>query len=350
MKVIRRRLDKSQLVPANIRFFEGNIQVTFDFGVTWVNSPENDPRYGVQFLAPALEGEDARCDAAYRMTEIIRAQVDAALDAANAVGLATTIIGILTILIPINPIVALVTALAAALLVIGAIVLDEAFDEARYEAIQCIFYQNISPNGQVTAEQLEDILTEFETQFAGSIAADVCVSIVFVMGQNGLSNAGSLTGGGGDCEDCPLEWCNFFDFADSTSWEFSSFANPVSNGMDSAGWVSANSSGGTYLNIEWTFPATEVHSIGFLFGVSDGYTGVGSGTWITALVGGVDTMLGSLTNPPPGISNVSWIGTGTLENVTRIRLNSQINAEIVTHCYTATINGEGLNPEGGVTC
>lgn len=249
MKVIRMRLTDDTMVPPNIRFFEGNIEITFDGGLTWVISPENDPRYGVQFLAPPLDSIDAKCEAAYRMTQIIRAQVDAALDAANAVGLATAIISIITILIPINPIVALVTALATLLLAIGAVVLDAAFDEDRYDAIQCIFYNNISENGQVTAEQLEAILSAFETEFAGSVASDVCVSVVFVMGQNGLSNAGSLTSGDGDCSGCDDIWCYSWDFTlDDYVWgAFVSGASAFAQWQLGVGWIPSTS---TYIIVQ----------------------------------------------------------------------------------------------------
>jgi len=270
MKVVRMKLTDVSFVPSNIRFIDGNIEATFDGGTTWVVSPENDPRYGVQFLAPPLTGDDARCDAAYRMTEIIRAQVDAAIDAANAIALAGIIIDILVILIPINPLVSIVVLLAEALVVIGSIVLAEAFDEERYDAIQCIFYSNISENGQVSAEQLEAILTEFETQFAGSIAADVCVSVVFVMGQNGLSNAGSLTGGSGDCDDCG-DWCYEWSIP-SGDWTFD-YPNGSGSAFCHNVFTSANvthiefdylwdgiGSGGTYNAGIW-WGATYAHNI-----------------------------------------------------------------------------------------
>jgi len=333
MRVIRMRLDDSTMVPPNIRFFEGNIQITFDGGLTWVDSPENDPRYGVQFLAPALTGEDAKCDAAYRMTEIIRAQVDAALDAATAVGLATAIVGIVTVLIPINPIVALVTALAALLLAIGAAVLDAAFDEERYQAIQCIFYNNISDNGQVNADQLEAILVDFEEQFAGSIAADVCVSVVFVMGQNGLSNAGSLTGGSGDCDDCPTEWCNLTDFT-ALAGDYIGFSNPAPGIWSlGVGWQSQYASGSGYagvyncVGVEWATPA-DFKTCTFVFNLTGTYSGAASGVYLQYKVDGVWYTWGSGSyDPSPGDDqqlNSPTFDDGAL--ITGVRFIAQLDA------------------------
>jgi len=216
MRVILKELDPAETYPQYVRWNDDCecVQITFD-GTTWVDSPDSDPRYGPGFRAPALTG-DAKCDAAARMVAVIRAQVDAALDAAEAVALATSLLSIVTAFLPgINIIVTVFVAVANAVLVFGAAALAADFTEENYDKLTCIFYDNIDTNGQVSAAQLDDILADIEAEFGISVIYPVCQLLFDTMGENGFSNAGSLGTGTGDCEDCEPKWCYEFDYTSS---------------------------------------------------------------------------------------------------------------------------------------
>jgi len=220
MKVIRKRLDDIQTRPPFTRWSDvcECVEITFDFGVTWVESPENDPREGVGFRAPALTGGDAKCDAAARMVAVIEQQVEAALTAATAVGIATAIIGIVTVLVPgINILVNLFVAIAGALVTIGAAAIDEAFTPEVYDGLTCIFYDNIDENGQVSSAQIVDIQNDVNAQYPG-VVFEVFALLVLGMGSNGFSNAGALGTATGDCSDCDEFWCCEWD-SSLTGWE-----------------------------------------------------------------------------------------------------------------------------------
>jgi len=350
MKIIRKRLYESEGLSATVRWNEDCDCVQSLFGDTWVDNPTADPRYNPGNLAPPNATADPRCSAAFGMRTKVENIMNAFFLADALIDAANSILALITITLPgVGLIWRVIFAVCEALYAIGTAALVAAFTEEAYEELQCIFYVNIDEDGRMSATQLSDI----NTQICEDMDLTICAAmglILNMLGEVGMSNAGAMFGEDSDCDYCPVFWCNHFPFEDSTAWEWNSFAFPVTNGMDSAGWVSANASGGTYLNIEWSFPATKIASIAFSFGVSDSYPSSGSGTWITAFVDGVETDLTGYLYPPPGISGVGWTGVGTLDNVTKIRLKSQINAVIITHCYYATINGEDVNPEGGIPC
>lgn len=250
-QLIRKRLSQAELVPPNVRWSEIClcVEVTFDGGITWVESPANDPRYGEAFRAPALTVPNARCIAAVNMVYAIRLQVDAAIDAANAVGLAAGLLGIITLFVPgFNVIVAVVTTVAAFLIGVGGIALGEAFTEETYDTLICIFYQNLFSDGQLSQEQFDAILDDVIDEFGVlSLQRDVIELMGLLLGSNGFSNAGALLDAEGECNDCCEDddpFCHFWDFALSEGGWI-----PLGGITNAAEWVS-----GSGWETIWTSP------------------------------------------------------------------------------------------------
>lgn len=269
MKVIRKRLDAVQTRVPFTRWSNicECVEITFDEGLTWVESPENDPREGVGFRAPPLTGIDAQCDAAARMVDVIRQQVDAALDAATAVGIATAIIGIVTALVPgINLLVNLFVAIAGALVTIGAVAIDEAFTEEVYDGLICIFYDNIDENGQVSSAQIVQIQNDVNAQYPG-VVFEVFALLVLGLGSNGFSNAGSLGDATGDCETCCEEddpFCQTWDFTvDDGGWSPATGYSNAAQYITDTGWASMWTSPNNRLYIERGFNRSLVEFISF---------------------------------------------------------------------------------------
>jgi len=214
MKVIRKRLDAVQTRAPFTRWSDIClcVEISFDNGETWVESPENDPRTGLGFRAPPLTG-DAKCDAAARMVAVIEDQVDAAIDAATAVGLATALLAIVTAFVPgMNILVTIFVAVASALIAFGSAALAADFTEENYDKLICIFADNIDTNGQVSTAQLDAILADIAAEFGVSVIHPVCELLFSVMGTNGFSNAAALKTETGDCSGC--EWCWIDDFTE----------------------------------------------------------------------------------------------------------------------------------------
>jgi len=290
MKVIRKRLDAIQTRVPFTRWSDvcECVEITFDNGETWIPSPENDPREGVGFRAPALTGEDAKCNAATRMVDIIRQQVDAALTAAAAVGIATSIIGIVTVLVPgINFLVNLFVAIAGALVTIGSVAIEESFTEEVYDGLVCIFYNNIDENGQVSSAQIVDIQNEINDQYPG-VVFEVVALVILGMGSNGFSNAGALGTIEGDCSECPVYWCREFTSLTElgTEWVIDTYGSW--NGSEWVGtFINSGSFGDRYgMDLNSFITESTITSVSVTFSVV--YNDSGRPTIIT-YVGGAQT-------------------------------------------------------------
>jgi len=230
MKVVRKQLSPGEFSPTNQRYNSETDTVEFspDGGTTWVPMPSLDPRHSTAFLYPPL-GEDVRCDAAANMVKWIKDFLDQTADllcaGAEAFAVANAAIplyelisgGSLTLL-------ALITEIAGTLTGIGCTALTAAFDESTYAALLCCFYCNIENDGQVTA----DDLTAVEDQVTSDLvttAALVVNAILFLQGEVGLSNAGTIGAQTGDCDACDCETTLCVGFNDGDIYDF--FTNPV---------------------------------------------------------------------------------------------------------------------------
>lgn len=216
MKVIRKRLFEQEKQPPNMRWDETCECVQTLFGDTWVDTPQADPRHNIGYLASANTESDPRCAAAagmrQKIEEILNAVflADALIDAANAV---------FAVILIFNPPASLlwriVIAVMEALYAIGLAALVASFTEEAYDQLQCIFYDNIEDDGIMTAAQLSDI----NTAICADMDITVCAAmglILNMLGEVGMSNAGSIfADSAANCSSCG-EWCYEFDFTVST--------------------------------------------------------------------------------------------------------------------------------------
>lgn len=216
MKIIRKQLSEIEGLPPNIRWDETCecVQTTWD-GETWVDTPGADPRYNPGNLAPPNDTSDPRCSAAAGMRDKIEQVMnafflaDALIDAANAV---------FAVILIFNPPASLlwriVFAICEALYAIGTAALVAAFTPEAYDELQCIFYNNIGEDGQMSAAQLSDV----NTQICDEMDVTVCAAmglILNMLGWVGMSNAGALFGADSDCSECvgcDPATCTVFDF------------------------------------------------------------------------------------------------------------------------------------------
>lgn len=349
-QVVRKRLWEQEITGNVTRWNEACMCFqSFDpFTETWYDNPQADPRINQAYLLAPRDTGDIRCDAAANMRGALEEILNQFFVFTETVQLINAIVGVIAVFQPgVGLLVALVAALIQAFIEIGVAAILFAFTTEVWDFVQCALYGQLDSEGQITQEGIDSALARIDAEFSGSVVG-VCSSIMMsLLGVVGMNNAGATGTEVGNCESCG--WCYTENFG-YQEWGWVGYAYPVApNWVLGSGWNSVNQSGGTYNSIEYTFPSpVTLTGATFTFSVAGGYDHSGSGTWIQAVIDGVDTDLTSTTHDPPiGTSQVTWADGGTpLENVSKIRLLSQINAVISTQIGAFQLEGVGDNPFG----
>lgn len=333
-----------------VRYRDGEFQTYNPYTGEWYENPNCDPRVDIRYLLPPRAGADARCNAAANVRARFEEWLQNYFTAVSILEAVTSIgdfIGTFTSGAAL--LVSIIADAVGALIDIGnALIILEMTDDA-WDEFQCIVYSEIADDGQVSKAAKDRIYTRVQAQMT-AVQFGVISLIMNTLGEVGMSNAGATGEDVGDCSDCPIYWCRRTVFSAGETDAWTGFAQPVAPTREANGtWLGAQTSGGTYLNIERTFAVpTHIQSISFKLGFDVSYPFIGSGTWISAVIDGVETDLTGYLYPPAGISSISV--TGDWQNVTRIRLNSQINALLTERCYEVTVNGMDDNPFGESNC
>lgn len=235
--VVKKYLSQTNLHPASVRWSEACdcVQQTPDGGATWTDNPAADPRHADGFRQP-IPGTTTQCDAAARMVNWLHDWVDGAISTVGFVQTANAILAIITVLTGgAGVLIELVWVVVEALLAIGQTVIDEAMTETVYADLLCIFFENISADGSMTAAQATTIQDLTGSQIGG--VASVVVGLAFqLVGEVGFSNAAAQRSDMGDCADCG--WCLYIDFRASDGDFVGGWNEPSYTGtwVDGVGW------------------------------------------------------------------------------------------------------------------
>jgi hypothetical protein len=217
MTLVRSRLSEADFSNPNVRYNPDTDQLeqTPDGGVTWNPAPGLDPRHSTTFLKPPVGGSSKQCDSAANMVKWLHDFVDQMLFDFELVGSVTTIINSilleLEILAPYFELLGIVSELAETVSGIGATALAAAFTSDQYDLLQCIFFCRADADGRISAAQLVRVESDITRQL-NTTAALVTNAILFVQGEIGLSNAGSVGSQTGSCDDCACGWCRSSDY------------------------------------------------------------------------------------------------------------------------------------------
>ena len=206
--------------PTNRRFnSDGQLEVSYDGGLTWVPAPELDDRVSgaISPPIPGADGSDKACAAAASAEEYVKlnfieeltegdsyAQIYAAAVAIIA-ALGVTGIGIL------------IAAAAAAIFVAGVAIVQAAFTTEVWTDFRCILYCHIEEDGSFTASGWEMVKADILSTYTGVVSA-VLYNWVNSVGVVGLTNAArSQFVAEADCDSCECDdtWCYNFDFSAS---------------------------------------------------------------------------------------------------------------------------------------
>jgi hypothetical protein len=370
MKIIRGALSAADVSNPNVRYNADCdcLQVTPDGGTTWNNAPDSDPRHSPTFLKPPVAGSSKQCDAAANMVKWLHDFIDQMLFDFLLVGTVTTIINSilleLEILAPYIELLAIISELAETISAIGGTALAAAFTSDQYDLLQCIFFCNADSSGRVSVDALAEIETEITAQL-NTTAALVTNAILFVQGEIGLSNAGSVGSETGDCDDCACGWCYRFDFS-----------------VGDGGWTALPASGyepgdarGNYGSARWNSSKniTTQHSSELFFRVAlptaGHFTSVEvlynrtPGTFSLGFSNAISadgdyyisvTPMASNSSEGAGDTSIGWTGDLDVASYINVWLFASIAASGdpggSLYCTRITFRGTGDNPFGADNC
>lgn len=210
--IVRKRLYEAELAsPSVAPAFQtryspstGIYQVSTDGGSTWTDAPQADPR-NITY-APPVTGDNASCDVAYRVTQVLKQLEEALVAQLNAevtdATVAAGFVGILTPFIPGLAIAIAVIILAIdAMAALGVSIIEAAFDDTVWRNIECQIYLTLSGAAQVDATLFADVQTAI-TDHVGGTAAQVVNYLLSIMGYGGFNNVAGASAGTDDCSDC----------------------------------------------------------------------------------------------------------------------------------------------------
>lgn len=220
IQVVRKELSESEVSPPNVRYYPPGdvVQSDYDGDDVWQDNAPLDVRHNPGMLFPPIGGDDPRCQAAANMTRWISDflnDVGATLAWATvAESSLTTIMGLVAVVFPEGAAIGLFALLgldlATTIFSAGLTAIQAAFDNDTLDLMTCIFFCAIESNGQVSADDLATINAEIDGQL-NTLAALVLHGMFLLMGEIGLSNAGSTGDAPADCDGCDCGWCALLD-------------------------------------------------------------------------------------------------------------------------------------------
>lgn len=337
MFVIRKKLYASEGTDPNTRYDEDCecVQSTFDGGVTWVDNPAADPRTSAAFLNPAPA--DDVCAAAQGISNFVRAYVDGILINFNGIAVAAWSIQIALLFLPPLALLYRVAWLVGeGVITIGALTLDEAFDETVYDQLRDIAFCHLNAEGKFDDQAAFDAFGEQIQEDISNGAVNVLMALMFNMyGWVGFSNAALKYAEGADCSgaDCGWEYCWSSALANLDDWtpvSYAGFTNQPSGVLDGSGWnsrsitVAPGASGNCHydvLSLRIEFGSTRLTEVSTVFdrtfGSVNGSCQAGQPTVAITIFNGV-TQVGSATSGSTTSGtdlNAGWEGDVTATEV-----------------------------------
>lgn len=224
----------------------GTLEVFNEITQEWEPYPEGDPReQSVQF--PPLQGEPSdalRCAAAKNirdnLTEIIDTMITEISLGTAITGAIAALLAMLAVWVSLGTLLPLVTALAAALLGVGAAGLETLFDSELWDKVQCAFYCQLSEEGVLTQGGYELALAEIQEEIdpAAWTVLSASFANLALLGINNMATIGVTSSATcGDC-DCGT-WCWFADFmgAQAQGFEIDNETGTQDGFLGANGWT-----------------------------------------------------------------------------------------------------------------
>lgn len=197
--------------PTNRRYNEdGQLEVSYDGGVTWTLAPQLDDRFS-GIVAPPISGADGaekRCAAAASAEEYVKQNFIEELNEGSAYADIYAAAVAVIALLGVTGIGLLIAAAAAAIFLAGVTAIQAAFTTEVWVDFRCILYCHISEDGSFTPATWEQVKSDILLQFTGAVSA-VLYNWVNSVGPVGLTNAarsGFVVSA--DCSACECPNCS----------------------------------------------------------------------------------------------------------------------------------------------
>lgn len=323
------------------------IKQTLDGGETFFENPAADPRHGDIYRFPVVTADDPRCQAAANMVRYISDLIDEVVlivdEAGTAEGLIAILLPFFVELGPFGILIDLVLGLAFALFSAGATAISAAFTSTAYDTLLCIFDCRIAPDGSVNADQLAAIEADIASQIGGLVQT-VLDAMFLLMGEVGLSNAGTIGDAPADCSGCDCGWCYFFDFT-ADDGGFSNLTGAPGAWAAGLGWT------GTYGGSSATANSMRIHHSITSTVITD--------IEITYSVAGTSDMVGALRLRQSGSTKYSapldgnpgtytFLHGGLTDSIDDVWLGGDSSAS--QRIISLKLKGTGTNPFGDDNC
>lgn len=191
--------------PTNRRYNEnGELEVSYDGGVTWEPSPVDDSRISGAIAPPiaGADGEEKKCIGAASVAGYVKqAFLEDLTEGATYADLNAAAVAVIAAL-GVTGVGILIAAAAAAIFILGVSATVSAFTAEVWEDFQCILYCYIEDDASFTEAGWQGVKAEVLDTFTGVVSA-VLYNWVNSIGSVGLTNsARSGFATEGDCSEC----------------------------------------------------------------------------------------------------------------------------------------------------
>lgn len=191
--------------PTNVRYNEnGELEVSYDGGITWEPSPADDSRLSGAIAPPlpGADGEAKKCTGAKSAQEYVKtAFLQDLQDGATYADLNAAAVAIVAAL-GVTGVGILIAAAVAAIFILGVSATQAAFTSEVWSDFKCILYCNMEDDASFTVSGWNAVKADVLSTFTGIVSA-VLYNWVNSVGVVGLTNsARSHFEGEGDCTDC----------------------------------------------------------------------------------------------------------------------------------------------------
>lgn len=216
--------------PTNRRYnAEGQLEVSYDNGATWVTDPALDSRLSGAISPPldGADGDDKKCIAATSAQDFIKANlIDSLSEGQTYAELTGAMVAIIAVL-GVTGVGILLGAAVAAIFLAGVTVIQAAFTSEVWTDFRCILYCAIEPDGSFSVAGWEEVKSKILTTFTGAVSA-ILYNWANAAGPVGLTNAArSHFAASGDCSDCDC-----VDHCADPAMFFDGTVNSVTNNGD----------------------------------------------------------------------------------------------------------------------
>lgn len=192
--------------PTNRRYNEnGELEVSYDGGVTWSPAPADDSRHSAP-TAPPLEGadgEEKRCVGASSAQEYVKtAFIESLSTGATFADINAAMVAIVAAL-GVTGVGILIAAAVAAIFIAGISATQAAFTTEAWDEFRCILYCNMEDDASFTMSGWEGVKADILSTFTGIVSA-VLYNWVNSVGTAGLTNTARI----GMQQDVSCEACD----------------------------------------------------------------------------------------------------------------------------------------------